>query len=90
MKFKVPPGRLLPAADPRFALLRPFGKHARLYDSAQRMAAIDYRTGEVIVSDAQTLDVFGEHYVTEELANGNIGVYRRHYGLEASIAVDGR
>ena len=90
LRTKIAPGRLLPATDPRFALVRPFGLNARIYDSIQRTAAIEYQTGEVIISDARTLDVIGEHFVTEDLDTGKVNLYRRHHGLEASITIDSR
>lgn len=88
LKTKLPPGGLFPATDQAFVIVRPFGLFTYDSDPIQRTAAVEYRSGEVIISGAQTLDVLGDRYVTEELPSGKVGLYRRHKGLEATIAVD--
>jgi hypothetical protein len=87
LKLKLPPGHLLTAADPAFVLTRPFGHLARDSDPVQRIAAVEYRTGQVIISDAQALDVFGNHYVTE-LKDGTVGLYERGKGVQATVTID--
>jgi hypothetical protein len=47
-KLKVPDGRLSRAADPGFALVRPFGEYTGLNDrNAKRSAAVELSTGPV-------------------------------------------
>lgn len=46
-------------------------------------AAVEYRTGQMIVSRTSALDVFGDHYIAER-ANGEIGLYER--GKPAAVA----
>jgi hypothetical protein len=87
LKPKLPPGRVLPAADPAFVLMRPFGRFARSSDPIQKIAAVELRTGQVIISEAQALDVFGDHYVTE-LKDGSVGLYERGKGVQATVTID--
>jgi len=89
LQLKLPPGHLLPAADPAYVLIRPFGQLARDSDPVQKIAAVEYRTGQVIISDAQALDVFGDHYVTE-LKDGTVGLYERGKGVQATVAIEGQ
>jgi hypothetical protein len=85
-KFKVPDGPLFRAADPRFVLIRPFGRGFFWNPGAKRAAAAELATGAAIVSDSAALDVFGGYYAAEPSA-GVVGLYERGKGLQASVAV---
>jgi hypothetical protein len=87
LKPKLPPGYVLPTAGPDFVLMRPFGRLARDSDPVQKIAAVEFRTGQVIISEAQALDVFGNHYVTE-LKDGTVGLYERGKGVQATVTID--
>ncbi len=77
LKPRIPAGgRLLRAADPGFVLIHPFGLGAYYDPQAKRTAAVEYKTGEVIISETPALDVFGTHYVAQ-LPSGEIGLYER-------------
>jgi hypothetical protein len=77
LKSKIPAGGVLsPATDPGFVLIHPFGLYAFYDPQAKRTAAVEYRTGEVIISETPALDVFGNHYVAQ-LPSGEIGLYER-------------
>jgi WD40 repeat protein len=81
---KVPPGPLLHAADPRFVLIRPFGQVDYYDPKPGRSAAVEFRTGQVIITNSYTLDAFGTYYVAER-PNGELGLYERGKGLQASV-----
>ncbi len=96
-KFKVPLGRLFPAADADFVIVRPFTPpipiappYAGLAPEGDfnrsRAGAIDVRTGQAIVSEAPALDVFGSYYVMAQ-PNGDVGLYERGKGLQASASL---
>ena len=85
LKPKIPPGPLFRAADPNFVLERPFGLRARDTSDA-RAAAVEFATGQVIVSDTPALDVFGHYYVAEP-RNGEVGLYERGKGLQATVTL---
>ncbi len=57
------------------------------YPPSNRAAAVEFATGQVIVSDTPALDVFGRFYVAE-LANGDLGLYERGKGLQATLTVE--
>jgi len=79
LKPKIPPGPLFRAADPAFVIVRPCGKSAA--------CAAEYATGQVIISEkSPAVDVFGRYYVSE-LARGEVGLYERGKGLQASLAI---
>jgi hypothetical protein len=89
-KPKIPAGGLLfRATDPGFVLIHPFGLHAYYDPQAKRTAAAELKTGKVIVSETPALDVFGNYYVAQ-LANGELGLYDRSKGLQATIKLPGR
>jgi WD40 repeat protein len=87
LKLKVPQGRLLLAADPAFVLIGPIYRFTRDSYPVQKIAAVEIRTGQVIISDAEAMDVFGNYYVTE-LKDGTVGLYERGKGLQATITID--
>ncbi len=81
---RIPRGGFRTAADPHFAIIRPFGKYARYNDPNPRAAAVEIATGEVIISETRALDVFGRYYVAEP-SPGVVGLYERGKGLQATI-----
>jgi len=85
LKPKIPIGGLFRAADPNFVLVGPFGGYTRNTPDA-RAAAVELATGEAIVSDTPVLDVFGRYYVAEP-RNGEVGLYERGKGLQATITI---
>jgi glutamine phosphoribosylpyrophosphate amidotransferase len=88
-KPKIPAGgRLSRATDPGFILIHPFGLDAYLDPQARRTAAAEFRTGQVIISETPALDVFGNYYVAQ-LANGELGLYDRSKGLQATVKLPG-
>jgi WD40 repeat protein len=88
-KAKLPPGQLFQAADPAFVLIRPFGRTVPGSNPAQKSSAVEFRTGQVIMSDAEALDVFGTHFIME-LPDGKLGLGERGKGVQASVAIDPR
>lgn len=86
-KAKLPPGQLFWAADPAFVLIRPFGWRVHDSEPVPRSSAVEYRTGQVIMSDAEALDVFKNRFVIE-LPDGRLGLCERGKGVQASVAVD--
>jgi hypothetical protein len=78
LKPKIPPGPLFRAADPGFVIVRPCAPYAA--------AAVEYTTGRMITSETPALDVLGKYYVTE-LPNGEVGLYERGKGLQASVSL---
>lgn len=86
-KAKVPPGQLFQAADPAFVLIRPRGRIAPESQPAPGFAAVEYRTGKIIPSDAEALDVFGNHFVME-LPGGKLGFCERGKGILATAAIE--
>jgi len=89
MKPRLPPDPLFPTMDPGFVLVRPFGKHGRIEDpDPRRSAAVELRTGQVIVSESPVLDVLGQFYVTQR-PNGEVGLYERGKGLQAAVSLTG-
>ena len=87
-KAKLPPGQLFRASDPAFVLIRPFGR-VPTANPALKSSAVEIRTGQVIVSDAEALDVFGARFVME-LPDGKLGLCERGKGVQASVAIDPR
>jgi hypothetical protein len=85
-KPRIPLGPLFPAADTGFVLIRPFGKKADPDKAATRVAAVELSTGEVIISDTPLMDVFGRYYVAGP-SGGEIGLYERGKGLQATVAL---
>ena len=85
-KAKVLPGQLSRAADPAFVLIRRRDRVATEGQPTPRFAAMEYRTGEIISSDAETLDVFGKHFVLE-LSDGKLGFCERGKGVLATAAI---
>jgi len=86
-KPKLPPDPLFAATDPGFVLLHPFGEHGRLEDpEPRRSAAVELRTGLVIVSESPALDVLGRYYVTQR-PNGEVGLYEIGKGLQTAVSL---
>jgi hypothetical protein len=52
-----------------------------------RSSAVEFRTGQVIMSDADALDVFGNQFIIE-LPDGKLGLCERGKGVQASVAID--
>jgi hypothetical protein len=77
-KPKIPPGPLFRAADPGFVIVRPCGKAAA--------CAVEYTSGEMIMSETPALDVLGRYYVAEE-ASGEVGLYERGKGIQDAVVV---
>ena len=81
----LPPGPLFRAADPRFVLIQPFGQLDERDPKPNRAAAVEFRTGQVIVANSSSsMDIFGNHYVAE-LPDGELGLYERGKGLQVSV-----
>jgi len=78
LRLRIPPGPLFRATDPGFVIVRPCGKAAA--------CAVEYTTGEVIMSEMPALDVRGKYYVVEP-ASGEVGLYERGKGLQASVSL---
>jgi hypothetical protein len=51
-----------------------------------KTVAVELATGQTMVSEAGTLDVFGDRYVTE-IRPGEIGIYERHNGIQSTVAL---
>ena len=97
---KIPPGQLAYTTDSRYVIIRsdPLANPVTDLSDAVgvidrqpfvRTVAVDYRTGEAIVSDTAALDVFGSFYVAE-LRNGDVGLYERGRGLQSVITISSR
>jgi hypothetical protein len=86
-KAKLPPGQVFRAADPAFVLVRPMGWRVADSNPIPRSSAVEFRTGQVIMSDADALDVFGNQFIIE-LPDGKLGLCERGKGVQASIAVN--
>ena len=86
-KPKLPRGPIYRAADPNFVIVRPFAGYTRedLYNP-KRSAAVEIRTGQVIVCDSPALDVFGQYYAAER-TDGELGLYQRGKGLQATVTI---
>ncbi len=76
-KLKLTAGLWLsPAADANFVLMLHFGRQA---------AAVELRSGhEVITSEQTALDVLGQFYVSERNP-GEVGLYERGKGCQATV-----
>ena len=92
-----PSQQLFSAADPNYVLVHPFGKASvemvRSENSTSitlkypdRTAAVEFGTGQIIVTEGAALDVFGPLYVAER-TNGEIGLYRRGRGIQAAVSL---
>jgi hypothetical protein len=88
MKPQLPPGSLFSAADPSFILVRAYGRVSPNASGA-RAAAVEFAAGRVLVSRTSALDVFGTHVVAERRA-GEIGLFDRGKGLQATVAIAGK
>jgi hypothetical protein len=86
-KAKLPPGQVFRAANPAFVLIRPMGWRVVDSNSIPRSSAVEFRTGQVIMSDADALDVFGNQFIIE-LPDGKLGLCERGKGVQASVAID--
>ena len=58
-------------------------------DSDQRSAALEIRTGQVIISETRSLDVFGDYFITQH-RNGEVALYKRGKGVQAKIVLRGK
>jgi hypothetical protein len=87
-KPRIPPCPLFKSADPRFVLLRPFGRAAYWSRLEKRSAGLEYATGHLIISESLALDVYGDEYVTE-VGPDELGLYARGRGLQARVKLDG-
>lgn len=85
--------RLSPAADPNFVLARlsRIGAHSSALNvfyeppSSSWAAAVQFRIGnEILTSHGIALDVLGEYYVAEPNP-GEVGLYERGKGLQATV-----
>ncbi|MGO9013308.1 MAG: hypothetical protein ACLQPN_24695 [Bryobacteraceae bacterium] len=88
-KPKLPPGPIYRAADPNFVIVRPFAAASFMdlnSNSPKRSAAVEIRTGQVIVCDSPALDVFGQYYAAER-TDGELGLYKRGKGLQATVMI---
>jgi len=86
-KPRLPQGPIYRAADPNFVIVRPFAAAAIMdLDSPKRSAAVEIRTGQVIVCDSPALDVCGRYYAAER-TDGELGLYERGKGLQATVAI---
>ncbi len=95
-KLKIPPGRLFPAADPGFVILRPIqppfplpppcGWWTAEHADGGSSGAIDVSSGQAIASPVPVQDVFGPYYAGEQ-PNGDIGLYQRGKGLQATVSL---
>jgi hypothetical protein len=97
---KIPPGQLAYATNSRFVIVRSDPVANPMPDLSEavsvserrpfvRTVAVDYATGEAIVSDTAALDVFGSYFVAE-LRNGDVGLYERGKGLQSAISISSR
>jgi len=87
-KPRLPPGQLFRASDPAFVLVRPFRWSVPDSEPVPRSSAVEFRTGQVIMSDTEALDVFGNHFIIE-LPDGKLGLCERGKGVQATVAIDG-
>lgn len=85
-KLQLPPGPIHRAGDPNFVIVRPFAMKS-IWDldsnSPKRSAAVEFRTGRVIVCESAALDVSGRYYAAER-TDGKLGLYERGKGLQAT------
>ncbi|MGB9455701.1 MAG: WD40 repeat domain-containing protein [Bryobacteraceae bacterium] len=85
----LPQGPIYRAADPNFVIVRPFAvaSPSDFYsNSPKRSAAVEIRTGQVIVCNSPALDVFGQYYAAER-TDGELGLYERGKGLQATVMI---
>ena len=96
-KFKVPLGRLFPAADEDFVVVRPYTHPFPIAPPYAALApegdfngspagAVDVRPGQAIVGESPLLDVFGSYYVMAQPA-GNVGLNERSKGLVSTVVL---
>ena len=81
-KTKVPDSPPYTAADPRFVVVRPFGRD-------RGAAAANLATAEVIISNTPALDIFGHCYVAEHTPD-QVGLYEIGKGLQATATIPAR
>lgn len=87
-KSELPSGKLFRAADPAFVLIRPFEWSAPDSGARRKSYAVEFLTGQVISSDTEALDVFGNNFVIE-LPDGKLGLCQRDLGgVQATVAID--
>jgi len=88
-------GEMRRAADPAFLIVSNVREveylplrymMAKTWRPTERSAAVELTTGQAINSGTSMLDVFGNHYIAE-VRPGEIGIYERGKGLQASIAL---
>jgi hypothetical protein len=83
---KLPPNKLFRAADSRFVLVRPFGRYTRDDPDAKRAAAIEFSTGQVIISETPALDVFGD-YVVGARPDGDVELFSQATGRKTTVSL---
>ena len=83
-KPKIPRGPIWGAADPGFAIIRPFGWRGGIPAPTDRAAAVEIGTGQVIIGPTPWLDVFEGRYVVQQ-RDGLLGLYERPRGLLATV-----
>lgn len=83
---RVPRGPKHSAADPRFVIIRPFGMENRFGYGPKPAAAVEFETGQVIISRKPALDVYGDHYAAE-VAPGKVAIFRRGGEIEQTISL---
>ncbi len=76
-KLKLYPGLLSRASNPDFVIITSF-------EPPRRCAAEEYATTQAIITPTPVIDVFGDRYVAE-VHPGEVGLYARRKGLQASI-----
>jgi WD40 repeat protein len=85
-----PPGTVHQAADPNFIIIRPakspFQVTNNYANEGKQAAALEFRTGQVLMCDAPALDVIGQYYAAERL-DGELGLYERGKGLQATVRI---
>ncbi len=83
-------GRMVRAASPAFIVV--FHPYYKVQGNntpgvGGGAVAVELSTGQMITSDTPALDVFGAHYVAE-VRPGEVGLYERGKGLQASVVLD--
>jgi WD40 repeat protein len=83
----LPPQHLFLAIDPSINIL-PHTHHLILRDDLfdQRSTAVELSTGHLIESKQSLMDVFGPYYVAQP-SPGEVGLYDRGKGLQATISL---
>ena len=67
--------------------VRPTDPSLMIISSGLHGAAVEFRTGQAIISSSQALDVLDKYYTTG-MPDGRLGLYERGTGLVASVRLD--